>query len=73
MVLHTHRKVLAHGASASLSADARFGGPLHIEALPDQQQVSGFALMTVHMTCKDTFMVHNRSMRLRPIQIHGAV
>jgi len=33
------RKVLAPGASASLSADAKFGGPLHIEALPDQQQV----------------------------------
>ncbi len=27
------------GASASLSADAKFGGPLHMEALPDQQQV----------------------------------
>ena len=33
------RKVLAPGASASLGADAKFGGPLHIEALPDQQQV----------------------------------
>lgn len=32
-------KTLVAGASLYLDTDAKFGGPLHIEALPDQQQV----------------------------------
>lgn len=32
-------KVLVSGACTILTADAKFGGPLHIQALPDQQQV----------------------------------
>ena len=33
------RKVLNLGDSTAITADAKFGGPLHIEALPEQQQV----------------------------------
>ncbi|DBB09307.1 hypothetical protein WJX82_006257 [Trebouxia sp. C0006] len=47
-------KVLAPGASASLSADAKFGGPLHIEALPDQQQVPLAATGCVKLDIEST-------------------
>ena len=32
-------KTLAAGTSLCVDTDAKFGGPIHIEALPDQQQV----------------------------------
>lgn len=32
-------KVMVAGASLCVDSDAKYGGPLHIEALPDQQQV----------------------------------
>ena len=32
-------KTLVAGASLNVETDVKFGGPLHIEALPDQQQV----------------------------------
>ena len=33
------RKVLHAGQSATVYADAKFGGPLHVEAMAEQQQV----------------------------------
>ena len=33
------RTTLKPGAALSVSSDAKFGGPLHVEAMPDQQQV----------------------------------
>ncbi|DBA97526.1 TPA: hypothetical protein ACH3X1_015224 [Trebouxia sp. C0004] len=47
-------KVLAPGASASLGADAKFGGPLLIEALPDQQQVPLAATVCVKLDIEST-------------------
>ena len=33
------------GASVSVQSDAKFGGPLHVEALPDHQQVGVLSCM----------------------------
>lgn len=48
-------KTLVAGASLYVDTDAKFGGPLHIEALPDQQQVllvlSGVILCCAVLRC----------------------
>lgn len=44
-------KVLVAGASLSVDSDAKYGGPLHIEALPDQQQVGVLCQLRCDVMC----------------------
>ena len=43
-------KVLEAGASVCVDTDAKYGGSLHIEALPDQQQVCVLCQLCNDMT-----------------------